>query len=401
MFGISKKIKEMLPKGSFLAMLALSLSSITSYLIVIIANNKLNSTEYKFLSVLWAIIFIIGPGLFHPIEQIISSSLQQHKNKKKVIDYYFKKTLILNLYAIVLLCAFTLAYRMDFSTFIVIAVGIVSFSCLYFIRGLATGTFSNFIYSLLILFEGLSRFFVVLTIAYLFKINNAILYLAALSITPLFSLLFTKSLLSKSINSNMAINETQKSSRFRYLILASCISQTFAYSPLLAVNYSYSRSFTNAFFISRIPILLFLSIQGLLLPILASQTNQKDIAKKTLDTTLKFVISVCSLGLFFVYFIGVYIGKILFGKNSFNISSINLTILCLSSIFIIIAQYTSQLLIAKQKNYSQIFIWIIGLIIYWGMILTNFSVSYSFLFSSIACAIFSYSLIIYYEKKAN
>jgi O-antigen/teichoic acid export membrane protein len=142
------------------------------------------------------------------------------------------------------------------------------------------------------------------------------------------------------------------------LLAGSVLAQALAYSALLVVNVTQggnnpeiARSFTNAFFVARIPVLMFMAVQAALLPRLARLAA----ADAHLDFRAAFkrllivVLGVAIFGTLIAAAIGPFVGKILFSEDKFQISNLDLGVLAAGSGAFIVGQTVAQALIALKR----------------------------------------------------
>ncbi|MEY2447958.1 MAG: hypothetical protein QOH79_1434, partial [Acidimicrobiaceae bacterium] len=70
-----EKTANPLPEGTLEVGVGLVLAGLCAYGFTVVAARALGKTEYAPLSVLWAMVFLAGPGFFLPLEQEVSRAL--------------------------------------------------------------------------------------------------------------------------------------------------------------------------------------------------------------------------------------------------------------------------------------------------------------------------------------
>ena len=75
MAGVARR--NPLPKGTMAVGVGLILSGITSYGFLSLSARALGPEEYAPLGLLWTAMFLLGPGLFLPVEQEVSRALAE------------------------------------------------------------------------------------------------------------------------------------------------------------------------------------------------------------------------------------------------------------------------------------------------------------------------------------
>jgi O-antigen/teichoic acid export membrane protein len=68
-----------LPTGTAAVGVGLIVAGLSAYGFLVVANQALSDAEYSPLATLWSLVFLIGPGLFLPVEQEISRALSERR----------------------------------------------------------------------------------------------------------------------------------------------------------------------------------------------------------------------------------------------------------------------------------------------------------------------------------
>jgi O-antigen/teichoic acid export membrane protein len=75
------KRRNPLPTGTFAVGAGLLLAGLSAYGFLAVADRPLTKAEYSPLSATWSLVFLIGPGLFLPLEQEISRALAERRTR--------------------------------------------------------------------------------------------------------------------------------------------------------------------------------------------------------------------------------------------------------------------------------------------------------------------------------
>ncbi len=75
------KRRNPLPTGTFAVGAGLLVAGLSAYGFLAVADRPLTKTEYSPLSATWSLVFLIGPGLFLPLEQEISRALAERRTR--------------------------------------------------------------------------------------------------------------------------------------------------------------------------------------------------------------------------------------------------------------------------------------------------------------------------------
>jgi len=164
---------------------------------------------------------------------------------------------------------------------------------------------------------------------------------------------------------------SELSTALGWLLIGSVFMQLLGYTPLLGVNLLESGSdkeaaaaFASAFFIARIPVLLFQAVQGTLLPKLAGLAGAgraKDF-RDGLMRLLVVVVGIAVLGTVGALLVGPFAGRILF--KDFSMSASNLALLAAGSGAFIVALTIAQALIAVNAYARVAFSWVAGVVVF-------------------------------------
>jgi O-antigen/teichoic acid export membrane protein len=162
---------------------------------------------------------------------------------------------------------------------------------------------------------------------------------------------------------------SELSNSLGWLLAGSLLMQVLGYSVLLGVgalkrpgDVRLARALNSAFFVARVPPLLFQAVQGTLLPKLAglAGAGRHDDFKTGFRQLMVLVCGIAALGTAAAFAIGVPIGEKLFPP--FNISSLNLGLLVAGNGIFIIALTIAQALIALHGHKQAAVAWGAGVV---------------------------------------
>jgi O-antigen/teichoic acid export membrane protein len=162
---------------------------------------------------------------------------------------------------------------------------------------------------------------------------------------------------------------SELSTALSWLLGGSVLMQLLGYSALVGINVlkghgdaAVVAAFTSAFFVARIPPLLFQAVQGTLLPKLASLAGagRHDDFRTGLKQLLVIVAAIAVIGTLAAFAIGPPVGEKLF--KDFNISHGDLALLAAGSGAFIIALTVAQALLALKGFAANALAWGLGVI---------------------------------------
>lgn len=417
----SKKriIFESIPKGTFAIASGMIVGAITGYIVVILVNHAVGDRAYAGFGAFWSLIFIVGPGLFLPLEQEISRAISHRAAKS---DGSAPLIRIASLMAISLAAVMVLIF-LAMSPIIVhkvfhdngilqvgFIIGIIGYGFLHCTRGVLSGNHRFGAYGTSLAAEGTVRFIAVVALAS-FDVTNIGYYGLAMGITPLIVVIPFFPLLKRLTTPGTHASKRELGSALAFLVSSSVLSQVLAYSSLFLTNViegnagQTARYFTNAFFIARIPVIGFMAVQAALLPKLSALHATGDHIEFRLQFRKLFylVVTLSLSGIAFIALLGPTMGRLLFGEDKFQLSIFHFVVLSVGSAIFLIAQTLLQACIALQHYKIVSVAYVVGVI---GMALsstifalssipTTLWVSLTF---SIGCLMVVAILYIAYEK---
>ena len=137
-----------LPEGTLEVGVGLVIAGVTAYGFTVVAARALGKTAYAPLSVLWALVFVAGPGFFLPIEQEVSRALAARRARGLGTGPVIRRAALFgSLIAILLLVLLLIVsplmvdnlFNGEWLLFVGLVLGMLGFAVEY----LARGTFSG------------------------------------------------------------------------------------------------------------------------------------------------------------------------------------------------------------------------------------------------------------------
>jgi O-antigen/teichoic acid export membrane protein len=421
--GLARNFQAALPEGTAAVGAGLAVSALTSYVFVIVALNALDGPAKASFSAFWAVIFVAGPGFFLPLEQEVGRALAHRRAQGLGGGPLVTKAARLGGIITVVLVIATIAtagllsdelYHGDMLFVAAVAIGIVGFYVLHLARGVLAGEGRFRAYGELLAGEGTIRLVGGLGLA-AFGVDRAGGYAMVLALSPFVAAAFALRKQRQLLTPGPDAPYSELSANLGWLLLGSVLTQTLAYSPLLAVNIlsdSYGEDgkllaagFASAFFVARVPVLAFQAVQGTLLPKLAglSGSGRHDEFRRGLNRLLTMVVGIAVLGTILAFLFGPFVGKILF--KDFTLDAVGLGLLAAGSGGFIIALTLAQALMALGGYRMMVASWASGLAVCGVLIATlhglELRVELSFLIGVLVAAAFMFVSARYQLRKVG
>lgn len=405
--ALVRQVQQALPEGTAAVGAGLAVSAATSYVFVIVALNALDGDAKASFSAFWAVIFVAGPGFFLPLEQEVGRALAHRRaqglgggplvTKAAQLGGVITALLVVLTFATAPLLS-DLLYHGDMLFVFAVAVGIVAFYVIHLTRGVLAGEGRFRPYGELLAGEGLLRLVAGIGLAAL-GVDRAGAFAMVLAVAPFLAAAFALRGQRKLLRPGPDAPYTELSANLGWLLLGSVLTQSLAYSPLLAVNVlsdsevggaELAAGFASAFFVARVPVLAFQAVQGTLLPKLAGLTGsgRHDEFRRGLNRLLAMVSAIAVLGAVGAFLVGPAVGKILF--KDFTLDAKGLGLLAAGSGAFIIALTLAQALMALGGYRMMVASWALGLATCVGLILViqdlEMRVEVSFLVGALVAA---------------
>ncbi|MFN8035235.1 MAG: hypothetical protein U0V73_04810 [Acidimicrobiia bacterium] len=372
-----ERARGALPEGTTAVGVGLVVASATAYLVVIIVNGMVGDRGYAGFAVFWSLLFSAGTGLFLPLEQEVSRAIAHRRAVHVGSRPLIERAAVVGGIAAGVMAAIALGLAQPIvdnlfhgSTGLLVGfvISLFGFYAMYLARGVLSGHGRFVPYGTMVGLDGAVRLVLVAGLA-IAGVHHVGAYGIAMGITPFIAvaavLLDRHGLLEPGPHSAW----TELSTALGLLLTGSVLAQVLAYLPLIVVgagpSHAVARSFTNAFFVARIPVLMFMAVQAALLPKLArlAASEQHLDFRAALRRLLWAVVGVAILGTLVAFAFGPFVGNKIF-PDKFHVSRTDLGVLAAGSGAYIIAQTLTQALIALKAYGRAAVGWIVGVLGY-------------------------------------
>jgi O-antigen/teichoic acid export membrane protein len=371
------KARDAVPEGTFSVGGGLMVAAATAYVFLIVANAALDNQQYSAFSAFWAFIFVAGPGLFLPLEQEVGRALA-HRHAQGIgggplVSRAGRLGALLTVIMVVVVVATAPLYvdsqfHGDWLLVASLAVGLVGFAVMHLTRGVLSGNGRFAPYGLMLGIDGVAKLVGALVLLAA-GVENAGAYGMCMALSPFIATAFALRRQHGLLSHGPPAPYSELSTTLGWLLAGSLLMQALGYSALVGMNVlktpedaALVAGLTSAFFIARIPPLLFQAVQGTLLPKLAglAGAGRHDDFRTGLKQLLVIVVGIAVLGTVLAYTIGVPIGQKLFPP--FDVSARDLGLLAAGSGMFIIALTVAQALIALHGHRMAAIAWGLGVV---------------------------------------
>jgi O-antigen/teichoic acid export membrane protein len=375
------RARETLPEGTFAVGAGLMIAAVTSYAFIVLALRALGTKGSAGFSSFWALIFVAGPGFFLPLEQEVGRALAHRRaqgigggpliGRAARLGGMLVATLVVASVALIGPLSSGLFHG---EAFLVggLAIGLVGFYCIHLTRGTLSGNGRFRAYGDMVGSEGVVRLLAAIPLAVL-GVKSAAAYGFCLALAPFVAVLYSLRGQRGLVTPGPPAPYSELSEKLGFLLAGSVLMQLLGYAALLGVGLLAKHSekdavatFARAFFIARIPILLFQAVQAALLPKLASLAGagRHDEFRAGLRRLVMVVVGIAIIGTVAAFTLGPFAGRILFGKDKFTMGNVDLGLLAAGSGVYIVALTLAQAVIALNGHAKQTFAWFVGVVVF-------------------------------------
>ena len=371
--------KKPVPEGTYAIGAGLIIAGLTAYGFQIMAARQLSPDEYGALNGLWALVFVVTPGFFQPLEQEVSRALAHRRAKGFGGGPLVRRAAVLGgILAGTVAVASLIAgpalvehlFHGQAGLLLALLIALGSYYLAHITRGTLSGNGRFGPYGTMMGSEGLVRFAMCVAL-FVTGVGTAGLYGLALAIPPFFAIAIALRGQRRLLLPGPEAPYSELSTALGWLLLGSVLAQTLSYAAFLGVvllaepgQQDEVGKFITGLFVARILILLFQAVQAALLPKLARLTGggRHDDFRSGLLKLVLIVLGLAVIGVIGAATLGPWAGQLLFGAENFVLGSTDLALLTGGSGAFILALTLAQGLIALRGYAPAAMAWIAGIV---------------------------------------
>ncbi len=373
------KEKNPLPEGTLAVGAGLIISGVTAYGFLAISARTLGPSRYAPLGVLWALMFVAGPGFFLPLEQEVGRALAERRARGVGGGPLIRRAclaggVVATLLVLATAASGNLLLAELFDDKLLLLAGFMFGMTGYFAEHLLRGTLSGNgrfgTYGLVIGSEAVIRLAACAALAVV-GVKTAGPYGLVLGLAP-----FAATALGVRREHNKLVTPgpdapwAELTAALGYLLAASVLAQLLVNSGVLAVQLLASEGesevagrFLNGLIIARVPLFMFQAVQASLLPALAAHAGagRHEDFRAGLKRLLAVVVAIGMLATVTAWAIGAQVVELLFGAG-FELSRTDLAYLAAASAAYMLALALAQALIALSAYARVVMGWASGIV---------------------------------------
>ncbi|MHB8439298.1 MAG: lipopolysaccharide biosynthesis protein [Acidimicrobiales bacterium] len=370
------RFADALPPGTVAVFVGLVVTGVTSYAFLVISGRTLGAARYGTLSLLWAIIFVAGPGTFLPLQQETARLVAQRR-----VEGVGNRPVILRS-ALIGACMLAAAYALVGSLTPVVlwrlldrqVLLFVAFGCGllgYFLLSLAWGSLAGAgrfrEYALAQSGDGILRLLATVVLAAM-AVREVGAYGLVFGAMPAVAALVAFSRNRDLLDDGPVVPWRGLSRALGWLLVGSVTSQALANATIIAVKILASPRdeatvghFVAGVVVARVPLFFFGAVQAALLPRLAalSKAGKAPELRNGLRTLLLMVALIAAVASLGALLVGPAIVQILFG-HQFVIGRVDMLLLAAGNGAYMLALAATQALIGLGRHRRSAIGWVLG-----------------------------------------
>jgi O-antigen/teichoic acid export membrane protein len=373
-----------LPGGAITVGIGLLLAGVCTYAFLAIAGHALSALQYSAFASFWALLFVVAPGIFLPLEQELARAISARRARGDGGGPVVRRVVLIGGTFLVVLVVGALAgfgaidshlLGGDGVLMIALVLGLSAYCSEHIARGTLSGNSRFRSYGILLGAEGVYRvvFCAALAFAHVSSPGPYGLALVAGSFAAVVTALVReRGLLAAGSHSSNAEVTTALGS----LLLASLATQFMFNGGTVVVQLLASPSeqraagtFLNGRVLAFVPLFLFQAVTAALLPRLSALHNRAALAEfqRTLLRLLMFVAVLGVVATAGAFVLGPTVLRLVFGPN-FMLSRADLALLAASSTALMAGQALGQGLIARSNYRGVVAGWLAGVVVFLAVV---------------------------------
>ncbi len=368
--------RRALPPGTASVGLGLAVLGVTGYVVLGLASHSLAKADYSAFSVLWTIVFAVGPGLFFPLEQELSRAVSARTERGEAPGRVVAKVAALAAAFLAVLLG-ALAVSWDFVTTelfggnaavtLALVLNVGALALAHLSRGVLAGTGQFGRYGAQLGLDGLLRSALVVALV-LGGAGSPASFGIAIAVAQVVAVLVT-GLPAVRLSAGPSVRWSTVSSGLGLLLAATLFAQILvnvgpAIAQLLSTNPALAGELLSAAVLARIPVFVYASLQASLLPSLSRAVAAGDVDRFRgfLRRGLAAVVGLGLLGVAGCALLGPWLVRVFFDGVGL-VGRADLALLAAGTAVYLVAMVLGQALVALGRTGSQALAWTVGFVV--------------------------------------
>jgi O-antigen/teichoic acid export membrane protein len=366
------------PAGTLAVGVGLAVLGVASYVHLAVAGHALDDADQSSVSVLWAIVFSIGIGLFMPVEQEVARLVAARSVAGEGVLPVLRTATVLTgavlaaVLAILAVAAGPIADRLfDGDRGMVLALGgaFTGLAAEHLTRGVLSGVGRFGWYGAQLAVDGGLRIVIAGGLG-LAGVQSPVAFAMVLAIAPVAAVVLTMPAVLRGLASGAAVTMATLSAGLGLLVASSLLAQLVANIGVVNVRLfepadsPVAGALLSALVLARIPLFVFASLQASLLPALVRSVTAGDIDgyRRQLVRALAAVAVLGAAGAVAVVALGPFLVRVLFDVDE-GLTRADFAWLGGGTLAYMIATVLGQAVVARGWHAGQAVGWLVGTVV--------------------------------------
>lgn len=371
-----QRLLDRLPEGTIAIGAGLAVNGVAAYAFITISSRDLGAEAYTPIGLLWALSFLLGPGLFQPLEQetarIVASRSGQGAGP------VFRAAARIGGLMALLLCGLTLVaapwiidkpFDGESTLLVGLLLVVLGLGSAHLVRGVLAGLGRFGGYARYVMGEGIGRLLLVAVLV-AFAGGGIAVYGLAIGLAPFLGIGFAIIGQRGLLEPGDPVPVRDLSRALGSLLVASAATAFMLNVSPLAVEFLATEEqshepgrFLNALLIARIPLFFFQAVQASLLPKLSGLAggDRYEELWQVLRRLLTLVLTLGTGAIVGCWLLGPAIVETAFGAD-FAMARRDMVLLAVSSAILMVALSLAQALIATRSQGRMALAWMAGVV---------------------------------------
>lgn len=380
--GLGQRLLNLLPRGASKVSVGLVLLGVSSYAFLALARRGLDDAPYSVLSVLWVLLFTVGPGVFLPLEQELGRVVAS----RRAMGVAYRPVVVKAVWGVlVVVLGFTIAFGVfgemagarllggDAAAGWSLVAGIAALAVSSLARGLFAGRGQYGRYAVQLGADGTFRVLMAVGLI-VAQVHSVWIWGTALAAAPVLSVLISAWGSASAEPASVAHSVADGigfSHALSALLGATLASQILANGCVIVAQLArgpgqeaVAGSLLIGLIVARVPLFLYAAVQASLLPRLAEVRAYRDLPGfvRLLASTTAVVTTLGAANVVAVAGLGPWAMRVLFGQQA--LSERVLVLLAVATVAFMIASVFAQSLVALEHHVDSFIAWSFGLAVF-------------------------------------
>jgi O-antigen/teichoic acid export membrane protein len=415
--GAGQRLLNLLPRGASKVSAGLVVLGVSSYAFLALARRGLDDAPYSVLSVLWVLLFTVGPGIFLPLEQELGRVVAS----RRAIGQAYRPVVVKAVWGVVgVVLAFTIAFGVfgdlvgrrllggDAAAGWSLVAGVAALAISSLARGLFAGRGQFGRYAVQLGADGSFRVLMAVGLI-VAQVHSVWIWGTALAAAPLLSVLVSawgSAEDQPEPAGDPVADGIEFSHALGWLLGATLASQALANGAVIVAQLAMgpgqeavAGSLLIGLVVARVPLFLYAAVQASLLPRLAEVRAHRDLPGfvRLLASTTAVVTALGVANIVAVAVFGRWVMRALFGQQP--LSEHIMVLLAVATAAFMIASVLTAGLVALEHHMDSCIAWLFGLAVFALVFFQSSSglderVTWSYLGGAVGAAIAMLSMLV-------